>query len=353
MFKEILAFFKKLIHTLAKFLGWLYHNLFMRLWLAFAGLIGISTASACPCCGQVAAACPAGFSLVAGLAAVLAAFGFFQKKARTLLRKIFPFLTENGSRYVFWGLILAALIACSVLGFRLFGKHLVQKEWSPVQQKAVKQASAPVLSDPSLDLIPAAKGIGIKDSSAPSGKTPPSIVPASHVKPAELLQETELPTQMRATIHPDGSIEIQKAPEGLVRYETWNFMELNDDIYERLTVYRGKKVEIEGFVYRRSDFEPGYFVTARLYMWCCAADAAPVGPLCKWDRASELKDGDWIRVGGTIEPMLFHDTFEDASGDIPLIKVEKVERIPKRGNPFVYLRGTPPPPRPEHTKPSS
>jgi uncharacterized repeat protein (TIGR03943 family) len=275
------------------------------------------------------------------------------------------------------GLIALAVIALSAFGFFLIGKPVIQKEWSPAQQRIIKQAGFPGQSSPIVS-----SPLAVKETVRAQ---PPSLVTVQRRHPErvpqipERLQEiqaekpkvqatpptpadttslpvpvpatdettvknTELPQQMRAVINPDGSVEIQKAPEGLIRYETWNFMELNDDIYDRINAYRGEKVQIEGYVYRRSDFEPGYFVAARLYMWCCAMCAAPVGPLCKWDQANNLNDGDWIRVEGTIEPMLFHDTFEDASDDIPLIKVEKVERIPKLENPYVYLRNTPPTP---------
>jgi uncharacterized repeat protein (TIGR03943 family) len=371
-------------------ISWFYHNLFMRLWLVFAGLIGISTTSVCPCCGQAAASCPTGFSLIAGLAGILALLGVFQKKTRAFLRRVFPFLTETQSHCAFWGFILFLVATFMFTGYQLAGKPLVQKEWSPGQRKIFKKTSVSVLPAPIVTPPPAAEEkenkltkqevppLALKQDSALSRPEKPvrvnsfkenstlmaetapalpvsatqtsaSIAPASPVKVEEPLQETEPPTRMRAIINPDGSVEFQKNPEGLIRYETWNFMELNDDIYERINAYRGKKVEIEGYVYRRSDFEPGYFVTARLYMWCCTFDAAPVGPLCKWNRADELKDGAWIRVEGTIEPMFFHDTFEDASDDIPLIKVEKVERIPKLENPYVYLRGTRPTPRPGHS----
>jgi uncharacterized repeat protein (TIGR03943 family) len=413
MFKKILRFFQNIITAIRKAFRWLYHNLFLRLWLVFAGLIGISTASSCPCCGQAAAACPAGFSIVAGLAGILALLGVFQKKARALLRKAFPLLTETGSRYVFWGLLALTVIALSVSAFFLIGKPPIEKEWSPAQQKIAKQADCPVQSSPVVSTSPAVKeNVTVQHPSAETVQAPslgtvpprhpeadfaegsipkrqnlrpsagaqddevqktlerlpnikvekpqvqtapptpadttslPAPVPAAPEKPSK---NAEPPQQMRAVINPDGSVETQKDPEGLIRYETWNFIELNDDIYERINAYREKKIEIEGYVYRRKDFEPGYFVTARLYMWCCTFDAAPIGPLCKWDRSSELKDGDWVRIEGTVEPMFFHDTFEDASGDIPLIKVEKVERIPKLENPYVYLRGSRPTPRKEHS----
>ena len=384
MLKKILSFSQNIMIAIQKFLRWLYHNLFLRLWLIFAGFIGISTASTCPCCGQPAAACPTGFSLIAGLAGMLAALGYFRKKFIRFLKKKSS-LSETGAHLIFWGLVAIILVTLSIFGSLLIKKPMARKEWSPVLQKTTKQSRPTTQSISNITQSPVAiKNITTQEplvmqrpvEQKPVVKAPAQPIPVkrpktnansittlpkttektispvnspSPLEPRKSLENDKLPTQMRAVINPDGSVEMQKAPEGLIRYETWNFMELNDDIYERINAYRGKKVEIEGYVYRRKDFEPGYFVTARLYMWCCTFDAAPVGPLCKWNRADELKDGDWINVEGTIEPFFFHDTFEDASDDIPLIKVEKVERIPQLKNPYVYLRGTRPTLRPGHS----
>ncbi|MFH0984144.1 MAG: TIGR03943 family protein [Candidatus Omnitrophota bacterium] len=164
-------------------------------------------------------------------------------------------------------------------------------------------------------------------------QTSPEIIPKA--KPAESPAKLG---RMKAVINEDGSVEMQKEEPDMIRYETAGFLELNDDMYNRLDFYEGKKVEITGYVYRRSDFKPNQFVVARSYMWCCSFDASPVGPLCEWDRAPELTNDTWVKVEGLITREHFIDAYYEETGDIPIIKVEKIERVSKPENPYVYAR---------------
>ncbi len=42
------------------------------------------------------------------------------------------------------------------------------------------------------------------------------------------------------------------------------------------------------------------FALARLVMTCCVADLTPVGVICKYDQASELKADSWVSVEGVL-----------------------------------------------------
>jgi uncharacterized repeat protein (TIGR03943 family) len=162
----------------------------------------------------------------------------------------------------------------------------------------------------------------------------PLITPKE--KPVEISPKLE---RVHAVINGDGSVEMQKEELDVIHYETAGFLELNDDIYDRLDFYEGKKAEVAGYVYRRSDFQPNQFVVARGYIWCClACGAVPVGPLCEWDRATELANNAWVKVEGTITREHFKDEYYEETGDIPIIQVAKVERIPKLKNIYIYAR---------------
>ncbi len=73
------------------------------------------------------------------------------------------------------------------------------------------------------------------------------------------------------------------------------------EIYGNLDIYEGYMITITGFVFNDMEyFEGDEFVAARLAMVCCAADLAPVGMLCRYDKASELASNEWITVEGEI-----------------------------------------------------
>lgn len=346
--KKILTFSKKLTQTTARFLEWLYHNLFMRLWLGFAGLIGISTMSTCPCCGQPA--CPTGFAIPAVLGGVLAGLGIFRKKIGAFFGKFFLKKFDTASRpapltrtrVLSWILILLVIAVVVRFGNSYFVKAAPKHMWQQPMERVVNpRAIAPphtvvaqtpkttdaLIEKPAENKLTQVAAIPVQNKDKPlSGIKKGS----GEAKSPEGIKETPRLERMRALIGPDGAVQIKKEIIDVVHYETLRFLEMNDDIYARLDLYEGKKVEIEGFVFRRSDFKPNQFVTARLYMWCCAFDAAPVGPLCESTRASDFENNAWVRVEGTITKQFDDNAF------IPVIQVEKVTRIPKPESPYVY-----------------
>ena len=61
------------------------------------------------------------------------------------------------------------------------------------------------------------------------------------------------------------------------------------------------------------------FIPARLLMVCCAADLVPYGLVCRYDKISELENGTWLTVTGTLAVRDYRGSPE------PQIDVEKLE----------------------------
>ncbi len=73
------------------------------------------------------------------------------------------------------------------------------------------------------------------------------------------------------------------------------------EIYSNMDKYEGYKITMTGFVFKDSEYlYENEFVPARLAMTCCAADLAPIGILCIYDKVSELEEGKWITVEGVL-----------------------------------------------------
>jgi uncharacterized repeat protein (TIGR03943 family) len=62
--------------------------------------------------------------------------------------------------------------------------------------------------------------------------------------------------------------------------------------------YKGKTVNLEGFVFKPAMLEENEFYIARYSIRCCVADAAPTGIKVKYDIGDEYKIGDWVSVHG-------------------------------------------------------
>ena len=110
-----------------------------------------------------------------------------------------------------------------------------------------------------------------------------------------------------------------------------NFYDCINEVYNRLEQYEGTAVEVIGFVLRDSEsFADNEFVPARLMMVCCTADMQPIGLLCRYDGASALPSGSWVKVRGTIEKTKFE------GGIIPCIFAESVTVVMEPDRPYIY-----------------
>ncbi len=109
-----------------------------------------------------------------------------------------------------------------------------------------------------------------------------------------------------------------------------NFVQWLQEIYDNHEKYEGKKIQVIGFVFKSKDFTENEFVPARLMMACCTADLQPIGFLCRYGKASKLKNDTWLKVTGTIKVI-------DYQGQkTPVIIADKVENTAKPENEYVY-----------------
>lgn len=103
-----------------------------------------------------------------------------------------------------------------------------------------------------------------------------------------------------------------------------------EELYGNLDKYEGKKIQVVGFVFKDKEFKQNEFVPARFAMNCCAADMQPVGILCNYQGAAQLKKDSWVKVIGKVEKGEFKGQ------KMPVIVVETVEPASKPKNEFVY-----------------
>ncbi len=99
------------------------------------------------------------------------------------------------------------------------------------------------------------------------------------------------------------------------------------DSMDNLERYEGKTVQFVGMVLKPSDFPKGFFVPGRMAMTCCADDMAFLGYACEYEKASLLKDRQWVKVTAKVTK----EYFADYGGEGPVLKAVSVEqtRAPK------------------------
>lgn len=108
-----------------------------------------------------------------------------------------------------------------------------------------------------------------------------------------------------------------------------NYSNVLQNVHSHLDDYIGQKVEFSGFVYRLYDFTENQFVLARNMIISSDYKYVIVGFLCESEQIYNYQDDDWIKITGTI-------TKGDYKGEIPIIKVEEIQKIGKPTDEFVY-----------------
>lgn len=117
---------------------------------------------------------------------------------------------------------------------------------------------------------------------------------------------------------------------GVTKIGENSFVTNLDEIFTNTDKYKGKYIEISGFVYREKGFLENNFVIGRLYMVCCSADSQIVGIMCHFKNAKTLKTQSWINVKGTINVVNYNGE------KVPIIEVKETKNIDKPQNEYVY-----------------
>ncbi|MGC8604504.1 MAG: TIGR03943 family putative permease subunit [Desulfomonilaceae bacterium] len=94
--------------------------------------------------------------------------------------------------------------------------------------------------------------------------------------------------------------------------------------------YESKQITTLGRVYRDDKLAPNTFFCYQLVMYCCAADAGPLGVLVEYDKANNLSSGQWVKVRGKVKI--------SKNGDQRKTKIiaEKVEPIDPPKDQYLY-----------------
>ena len=118
------------------------------------------------------------------------------------------------------------------------------------------------------------------------------------------------------------------APD-VVELTAGNYTNVLKSVHEDLDSYIGQSISFSGYVYRLYDFSNEQFVLARNMMVSSDFQSVVVGFLCSHDDAINFEDNAWVEIEGKI-------TKGDYHGEIPIIKVEKIKRIEKPNDEYVY-----------------
>jgi putative membrane protein len=122
--------------------------------------------------------------------------------------------------------------------------------------------------------------------------------------------------------------QLEKSP--LIDFNDSIFSTYYEEISSNIDKFQGRKVSLNGFVYKEEGFSQNQLVVSRFLVTHCVADASIIGFLSEFPEASKIEKDTWIKVEGIIENSTYMDT------PIPLIKVTKWQEIKEPESPYLY-----------------
>ncbi|HZG86868.1 TIGR03943 family putative permease subunit [Paenibacillus sp.] len=177
------------------------------------------------------------------------------------------------------------------------------------------------------------KGIVLSANNAAGAKSAASSAPAPSPEQAGAMSDE----QLLASFQTGELYEDQYAPLA-VQLIQQDPIVVRDDAFLEITTtidlfsdrFVGKRVQIEGFVYRNEDMAQDQLVIARMAMECCSADSTPYGFLIQYPKASTYADDTWLRVAGTL------NTVDWDGYRISMIEADTIQPIEAPETPYVY-----------------
>lgn len=110
---------------------------------------------------------------------------------------------------------------------------------------------------------------------------------------------------------------------------TNNYTNVLKAVHENIDNYIGVEINFTGYVYRVLDLEENQFVLARDMIISSNYQSVVVGFLCECDSAKDYSDNTWVNITGKITKGNYH-------GDIPIVKLTKIEKTNKPNDEYVY-----------------
>ena len=108
-----------------------------------------------------------------------------------------------------------------------------------------------------------------------------------------------------------------------------NYTNVLKAVHENIDNYVGVEISFTGYVYRVLDLEENQFVLARDMIISSNYQSVIVGFLCECENAKNYSDNTWVNITGKITKGNYH-------GDMPVVKITKIENVNKPNDEYVY-----------------
>ena len=128
-------------------------------------------------------------------------------------------------------------------------------------------------------------------------------------------------------------IENSKKEEVVINDE--NYISTLNDMYEHIDNYVGRKIKVQGQIFKSENMKDNEIAIGKYYMYCCAVDMSLTGFMINKDDNFKLVENSWY----DIEAVISSHKYEMGPGQIidePILKIIDYKKIEKPANTLVY-----------------
>ena len=138
----------------------------------------------------------------------------------------------------------------------------------------------------------------------------------------------------------DNSVSTEKTfstdiPQDDVIINDDNFISVMNDMYENIDKYIGRKIKIQGQVFKSSDMTENEFAIGKYYMYCCAVDMSLVGFVFEKNDNMDIKENEWYEVNAIIKSHKY-TPYGGSVMEEPLLDIIDYKKIDKPKETTVY-----------------
>lgn len=146
----------------------------------------------------------------------------------------------------------------------------------------------------------------------------------------EILVDQDETSNLKVTDQVEEQLEKSMLGQRKIQVEDKDYVQTMSIIGQDVKGFKGKEITFSGFIYNDKDVPGDKAVVARYGITCCIADASVWGMIVAGENVKKLPQETWVKITGLLDETTYKGTL------FPLVKVNKVEKINKPTDPYVY-----------------
>jgi TIGR03943 family protein len=146
---------------------------------------------------------------------------------------------------------------------------------------------------------------------------------------------TKMVVNSKSSVVDNKQQEIENAKKEEVVINDENYISTLNDMYAHIDNYVGRKIKVQGQIFKSENMKDNEIAIGKYYMYCCAVDMSLTGFMINKDDNFKLVENSWY----DIEAVISSHKYEMGPGQIidePILKIINYKKIDKPANTLVY-----------------